>query len=88
MIYMEHIATNFLYYRTCFKQKLYKTPEKAFLRTNRKSSKDIGEVLKYWAHIWNKSGRKYVLIFWDAVVLGEHLVYESKYDAKNQGKQA
>ena len=46
----------------------------------------MGEVKKYWAHVWNQSGRKYVAIFWNAVVLGEHLVYKSKHDAINQGK--
>ena len=64
---------------------MYKTPEKAFLRPNRKSSEDMGEIKKYWAHVWNQSGRKYVAIFWNAVVLGEHLVYKSKHDAINQG---
>jgi len=71
---------------TCFKQKSYKPPEKAFLRANRKSSKDMGEVRKYWAHVWKKSGRKCVVIFWNAVILGEHLVYTSKHDAMHQGK--
>ena len=66
---------------------MYKTPEKAFLRANRKSSEDIGEVRKYWAHVWKNSGRKCVIIFWNAVVLGEHLVYKSKDDAINQGKK-
>ena len=47
----------------------------------------MGEVKKYWAHVWNQSGRKYVAIFWNAVVLGEHLVYKSKDDAINQGKK-
>ena len=47
----------------------------------------MGEVKKYWAHVWNQSGRKYVAIFWNAVVLGEHLVYKSKHDAINQGKK-
>ena len=65
---------------------MYKTPEKAFLRTNRKSSEDIGDVVKFWAHVWNESGRKCV-IFWKAVVLGEHLVYKSKNDAIHQGKK-
>ena len=65
---------------------MYKIPEKAFLRTNRKSSEDIGDVVKFWAHVWNESGRKCV-IFWKAVVLGEHLVYKSKPDAMHQGKK-
>ena len=47
----------------------------------------MGEVWKYWAHVWNKSGRKCVVIFWNAVVLGEHLVYKSKHDAMHQGKK-
>merc|ERR1740129_488535 len=65
---------------------MYEPPQKAFLRCNRKSSKNIIEVLKYWAHIWKDSGRKFGL-FWNAVVFGEHLLYESKPDAraKHQG---
>ena len=60
---------------------MYEPPQKAFLRSNRKSSKNIIEVLKYWAHIWNDSGRKFGL-FLNAVVFGEHLLYESKPDAR------
>ena len=65
---------------------MYEPPQKAFLKCNRKSSKNIIEVLKYWAHIWKDSGRKFGL-FWNAVVFGEHLLYESKPDAraKHQG---
>jgi len=70
---------------TCFNQKLYDPPKKAFLRTNRKISKDTGEVWKYWVHVWSQSGRKCLVIFWNAVVLGEHLVYNSKHDAMHQG---
>ena len=50
------------------------------------SLKDIGEVLAYWAHIWHDGGHT-PFLFWNAVVLGEHLVYECQSDAKakNQG---
>jgi len=68
----------------CCKMKLYESPPKAFIRFNRKSSKNIVELLKYWSHIWNESGRKLGL-FWNAVVLGEHLVYNNKQDAMHQG---
>ena len=47
----------------------------------------MSEVWKYWAHVWNQSGRKCVVIFWNAVILGEHLVYKSKHDAMHQGKK-
>ena len=47
----------------------------------------MGDVRKYWAHVWSQSGRKCVVIFWNAVVLGEHLVYKSKHDAMHQGKK-
>ena len=47
----------------------------------------MGEVREYWAHVWNQSGRKCVVIFWNAVVLGEHLVYKSKLDAMHKGKK-
>jgi len=67
---------------TCCRKEFYEkyVPEEAFLRCNRNSS-------NYWTHIWNESeGRKFILIFWNAVVLGEHLVYDTKYNAINQGK--
>jgi hypothetical protein len=48
------------------------------------SLKDIEEVFAYWAHIWHDGGP---FLFWNAVVLGEHLVYNCQSDAKakNQG---
>ena len=50
------------------------------------SLKDIDEVLAYWAHIWHDGGHT-PFLFWNAVVLGEHLVYNCQSDAKakNQG---
>ena len=50
------------------------------------SLKDIDEVLAYWAHVWHDGGHT-PFLFWNAVVLGEHLVYECQVDAKakNQG---
>ena len=50
------------------------------------SLKDIDEVLAYWAHIWHDGGHT-PFLFWNAVVLREHLVYECQVDAKakNQG---
>ena len=50
------------------------------------SLKDIDEVLAYWAHIWHDGGHT-PFLFWNAVVIGEHLVYECQVDAKakNQG---
>ena len=46
--------------------------------------KDIEEVFAYWAHIWY-DGTPF--LFWNAVFLGEHLVYNCQSDAKskNQG---
>ena len=46
--------------------------------------KDIEELFAYWAHIWY-DGTPF--LFWNAVVLGEHLVYNCQSDAKakNQG---
>ena len=51
------------------------------------SLKDIDEVLAYWAHIWHDGGHT-PFLFWNAVFLGEHLVYKCQVDAKakNQGK--
>ena len=50
------------------------------------SLKDIEEVFAYWAHIWHDGGHT-PFLFWNAVVLGEHLVYNCQSDAKakNQG---
>ena len=50
------------------------------------SLKDIDEVLAYWAHIWHDGGHT-PFLFWNAVILREHLVYECQVDAKakNQG---
>ena len=45
--------------------------------------KDIDEVRKYWAHIWHDGGHT-PFLFWNAVVLGEHLVYECQSDAKSK----
>ena len=55
-------------------------PEEAFLRCNKNSS---------WTHIWKQSEgkRKFVLIFWNAVVLGEYLVYDTKSDAIDQDEK-
>ena len=56
-------------------------PKEAFLRCNKNSS---------WTHIWNQSSNlscwKFVLIFWNAVVLGEYLVYDTKSNAINKGE--
>ena len=53
-------------------------PNEAFLRCNKSSS---------WSHIWKQSeGRKFVLFFWNAVVLGEYLVYDTKSNAINKGE--
>ena len=68
------------YYRNCFRKKLYEkyVPEEAFLRCNKNSS---------WSHIWKQSeGRKFVLFFWNAVVLGEYLVYDTKSNAIDKGE--
>ena len=50
------------------------------------SLKDIEEVFAYWAHIWHDGGHT-PFLFWNAVFLGEHLVYNCQSDAKakNQG---
>ena len=54
-------------------------PKEAFLRSNRNGS-------NYWSHIWNQSeGIKVISIFWNAVVFGEYLVYDTRYNAINQG---
>ena len=53
-------------------------PKEVFLRCNKNSS---------WTHIWNQSeGRKFVLFFWNAVVLGEYLVYDTKSNAIKKGE--
>merc|ERR1719362_410600 len=64
----------------CCRKEVYEkyVPNEAFLRCNKSRS---------WSHIWKQSeGRKFVLFFWNAVVLGEYLVYDTKSNAIKKGK--